>query len=86
MSQYKYVAMDSAGGRVSGRLDARSLPEAAGYLRGQGLVPLRLSPAVRHFAFLSIEIGGSRANLKALVMVCLQFSILLEAGMADIND
>lgn len=80
---FRYVAFDGAGRRIRGEFTASSEPEAFQRLKGEGLSPLKLSPARPRSGGRTLAHAGIAAG--DLETLCGDLAVLLRAG-ADIRS
>lgn len=76
--EYGYLALDRRGREVRGRMEAAAQVEVQDWLRRQSLYPVEISQssALKH-----PRLGAGRWKRSDLVLVTMQLSHLLEAGM-----
>ena len=80
---FDYEALDSAGKRTKGKVEASSDSAAASALRQQGVTPLSISEAGRGLQKeLTIPGLSGRVKLKDLSIVCRQFATMTSSGLS----
>ncbi|MDO5702042.1 MAG: type II secretion system F family protein [Lachnospiraceae bacterium] len=82
MVTYKYTAMSTDGAKINGVIDAVDEYSAVARIKSQYPIVIKIEPVVKNekLAFLSRDIS-KKVDLKALSVMCSQFSIMLESGM-----
>lgn len=80
--EYAYVAQNSKGTKLKGKVEASSEARAYAALKAQGLVPISVKPAASGMQ-MEINIPGfkKRVKVKQLSVFAKQFGTLLKAGM-----
>ncbi|MEG1153359.1 MAG: hypothetical protein RSD61_02400, partial [Ruthenibacterium sp.] len=92
---YQYVAVDTAGKRAKGELDAANDNDALAQLRALRLVPTSLSAGKKLFGILAIDDGKNiwtmdfapkdphtmKFKRKKMILVFNQMAIMLRAGV-----
>ncbi len=83
MVTYKYTAMSADGARINGVMDAIDEYQAVARIKSQYPVVVKIEPVVKNekLAFLSKDIN-KKVDLKALSVMCSQFSIMLRSGLS----
>ena len=81
MAVYDYLAVDQAGRRFKGNLEADGLKGARLNLRSQGLFPLEVRPAAETTALELGRLGLGRVPVREVAGVLRQLTILIEAGL-----
>jgi type IV pilus assembly protein PilC len=84
IKSYDYEALDGAGKRSKGRMEAASENEVTATLRQQGSVPLRVVPAGKGMSKeLQLFPGrGNRVTLKDLAIFSRQFATMTASGLS----
>ncbi|MEG1406546.1 MAG: type II secretion system F family protein [Ruthenibacterium sp.] len=92
---YQYVAVDAAGKRAKGELDATGETEAIAQLRARHLVPTSLSAGKKAFGMIALDEGKNIWNMdfapkdphvmkfkrKKMILIFNQMAIMLRAGV-----
>lgn len=81
MQIFNYRARDQKGGKLQGRIEARSPSEAARVLRERGLVVVSLSPVVAFFLLDILKNFRSRVGLADIAIFTRQFATMVNAGL-----
>lgn len=81
MVTYKYKAISKDGAPVSGIIEAYDEYAAVARIKETCRLVTKITPVQEKSNILSMEIGSRKINLKALAVMCSQFSIILTAGM-----
>jgi type IV pilus assembly protein PilC len=80
---YDYEALDAAGKRTKGKVEAATDSAAAAALRAQGVVPLKLSESGRGLQKeLKIPGLGDRVKVKDLAVLARQFATMTSSGLS----
>lgn len=83
MPAYAYEAVDKMGKRKKGNIEATTPDRAQSMLKGEGLIPLKVSE--QSFMNKDINIGGSGVSKKDLSVFCRQFVSILNAGVPIVD-
>lgn len=83
MPAYAYEAVDKMGKRKRGNIEATTPDRAQSMLKGEGLIPLKVSE--QSFMNKDINIGGSGVSKKDLSVFCRQFVSILNAGVPIVD-
>lgn len=83
MPAYAYEAVDKMGKRKRGNIEATTPDRAQSMLKGEGLIPLKVSEQT--FMNKDINIGGSGVSKKDLSVFCRQFVSILNAGVPIVD-
>lgn len=90
MPLFEYVAIDGAGKRVKGTIDAESARGARQRLRGQRLFPTEIKEGAESAATPSKDVGAylrsNRVSLKDLAVATRQLSTLVGAGLPLVSS
>ena len=81
MVTFKYKAISRDGLPVSGIVEAYDEYAAVAQIKETCSLVTRITPVRERSGFLTKEINVKKIDLKALSMVCSQFSVILAAGM-----
>ncbi|MDO4538605.1 MAG: type II secretion system F family protein [Coriobacteriales bacterium] len=84
MVTYKYTAISKSGQKVSGVIEGFNEFDAAEKVRESCDIVIKLTPVKDKSddtSFLNMEIGGNKLDMKAFMLMCNQFSIILRAGV-----
>lgn len=81
MVTYKYKAISRDGLPVSGIVEAYDEYAAVAQIKETCSLVTRITPVRERSGLLTKEINVKKIDLKALSMVCSQFSVILAAGM-----
>ena len=80
---YDYEALDTAGKRTKGKVEATSDSAAAAALRAQGVMPLKLSESGRGLqADIKIPGFGDRVKIRDLAVLSRQFATMTSSGLS----
>lgn len=80
---YDYEALDSAGKRTKGKVEASTDSAAAAALRAQGVTPLKLNEVGRGMqAEIKIPGLGDRVKIKDLAVLARQFATMTSSGLS----
>ena len=79
MATFQYTAVDKFGKQKKGSIDATAPDRAAAMLKGEGLMPIKVTEA--NIFSKDINIGGSRVNNRELAVFCRQFVSIINAGV-----
>lgn len=83
MPAYAYEAVDKMGRRKKGNIEAASPDRAQTMLKGEGLIPLKVSE--QSFLNKDMNIGGSGVGKRDLSVFCRQFVSILNAGVPIVD-
>lgn len=83
MPAYAYEAVDKMGRRKKGNIEAASPDRAQTMLKGEGLIPLKVSE--QSFLNKDVNIGGSGVGKRDLSVFCRQFVSILNAGVPIVD-
>ena len=83
MPAYSYEAVDKMGKRKRGNIEAASTDRAQSMLKGEGLIPLKVSE--QSFLSKDVNIGGSGVSKRDLSVFCRQFVSILNAGVPIVD-
>ncbi|MBO4696930.1 MAG: type II secretion system F family protein [Lachnospiraceae bacterium] len=83
MPAYAYEAVDKMGRKKKGNIEAASPDRAQTMLKGEGLVPLKVSE--QSFLNKDVNIGGSGVSKRDLSVFCRQFVSILNAGVPIVD-
>lgn len=83
MPAYAYEAVDKMGRRKRGNIEATSPDRAQSMLKGEGLIPLKVSE--QSFLNKDVNIGGSGVSKRDLSVFCRQFVSILNAGVPIVD-
>ncbi len=83
MAVYAYEAVDKMGKRKRGNIEATTPDRAQSMLKGEGLVPLKVSE--QSFLNKDVNIGGSGVSKKDLAVFCRQFVSIINAGVPIVD-
>ncbi len=78
--KYTYIAIDKAGKRVSGAIEASSATSATDTLKNRGLKPFKVQKE-SSFSLNSIKLGGKKIKLKDMMIFTRQLSTMINAGV-----
>lgn len=81
MQQYTYFAKDKEGKSVKGKVEAKSLNEAARLLRDKGLIIIRISPRQPFFLLLLVKSFANKVGLADIAIFTRQFATMVNAGL-----
>lgn len=79
MATYQYTAVDKFGKEKKGSIDATTPDRAASMLKGEGLLPIKVSE--QNIFNKDLNIGGSKVNSRELAVFCRQFVSIINAGV-----
>jgi type IV pilus assembly protein PilC len=80
---YDYEALDAAGHRTKGKVEATSDSAAAAALRAQGVMPLKLNESGRGLqAEIKIPGLGERVKVRDLAVLARQFATMTSSGLS----
>ncbi len=83
MPAYAYEAVDKMGRKKRGNIEAASPDRAQSMLKGEGLIPLKVSE--QSFLNKDVNIGGSGVSKRDLSVFCRQFVSILNAGVPIVD-
>lgn len=83
MPAYAYEAVDKMGRKKRGNIEATSPDRAQSMLKGEGLIPLKVSE--QSFLNKDVNIGGSGVSKRDLSVFCRQFVSILNAGVPIVD-
>ncbi|MBO4325211.1 MAG: type II secretion system F family protein [Lachnospiraceae bacterium] len=83
MPAYAYEAVDKMGRKKRGNIEATSPDRAQTMLKGEGLIPLKVSE--QSFLNKDVNIGGSGVSKRDLSVFCRQFVSILNAGVPIVD-
>ena len=83
MPAYAYEAVDKMGKKKRGNIEAASTDRAQSMLKGEGLIPLKVSE--QSFLNKDVNIGGSGVSKRDLSVFCLHFVSILNAGVPIVD-
>ena len=83
MPAYAYEAVDKMGKKKRGNIEAASPDRAQSMLKGEGLIPLKVSE--QSFLNKDVNIGGSGVSKRDLSVFCRQFVSILNAGVPIVD-
>ena len=83
MPAYAYEAVDKMGKKKRGNIEAASTDRAQSMLKGEGLIPLKVSE--QSFLNKDVNIGGSGVSKRDLSVFCRQFVSILNAGVPIVD-
>ena len=83
MPAYAYEAVDKMGRKKRGNIEAASTDRAQSMLKGEGLIPLKVSE--QSFLSKDVNIGGSGVSKRDLSVFCRQFVSILNAGVPIVD-
>ena len=83
MPAYAYEAVDKMGKKKRGNIEAASTDRAQSMLKGEGLIPLKVSE--QSFLNNDVNIGGSGVSKRDLSVFCRQFVSILNAGVPIVD-
>ena len=83
MPAYAYEAVDKMGRKKRGNIEATSPDRAQSMLKGEGLIPLKVSE--QSFLNKDVNIGGSGVGKRDLSVFCRQFVSILNAGVPIVD-
>jgi len=83
MPAYTYEAVDKLGKKKRGNIEAASPDRAQSMLKGEGLIPLKVSE--QSFLSKDVNIGGSGVSKRDLSVFCRQFVSILNAGVPIVD-
>jgi type IV pilus assembly protein PilC len=83
MPAYAYEAVDKMGRKKRGNIEAVSPDRAQSMLKGEGLIPLKVSEQT--FLNKDVNIGGSGVSKRDLSVFCRQFVSILNAGVPIVD-
>ena len=83
MPAYSYEAVDKLGKKKRGNIEAASPDRAQSMLKGEGLIPLKVSE--QSFLSKDVNIGGSGVSKRDLSVFCRQFVSILNAGVPIVD-
>ena len=83
MPAYSYEAVDKMGRKKRGNIEAASTDRAQSMLKGEGLIPLKVSE--QSFLSKDVNIGGSGVSKRDLSVFCRQFVSILNAGVPIVD-
>lgn len=78
--KYTYTAIDKAGKRVSGAIEASSAVSATDTLKNRGLKPFKVQKE-SSFSLGNLKIGGKKIKLKDIMIFTRQLSTMINAGV-----
>ena len=79
MATFQYTAVDKFGKQKKGSIDATAPDRAAAMLKGEGLMPIKVTEA--NIFNKDLNIGGSKVNKRELAVFCRQFVSIINAGV-----
>ena len=83
MPAYMYEAIDKMGKKKKGSIEATTPDRAQTMLKGEGLIPLKISE--QSFLNKDLNVGGSGVSKKDLSVFCRQFVSILNAGVPIVD-
>ena len=83
MPAYAYEAVDKMGKKKRGNIEAATPDRAQSMLKGEGLIPLKVSE--QSFLNKDVNIGGSGVSKRDLSIFCRQFVSILNAGVPIVD-
>ena len=83
MPAYSYEAVDKLGKKKRGNIEAASPDRAQSMLKGEGLIPIKVSE--QSFLNKDVNIGGSGVSKRDLSVFCRQFVSILNAGVPIVD-
>lgn len=83
MPAYAYEAVDKMGKKKRGNIEAATPDRAQSMLKGEGLIPLKVSE--QSFLNKDVNIGGSGVSKRDLSVFCRQFVSILNAGVPIVD-
>ena len=83
MPAYAYEAVDKMGRKKRGNIEATTPDRAQSMLKGEGLIPLKVSE--QSFLNKDVNIGGSGVSKRDLSVFCRQFVSILNAGVPIVD-
>mgnify|MGYP003291167406 CR=1 FL=1 len=83
MPAYMYEAVDKMGKKKKGSIEATTPDRAQSMLKGEGLIPLKVSE--QSFLNKDLNVGGSGVSKKDLSVFCRQFVSILNAGVPIVD-
>ena len=83
MPAYAYEAVDKMGKKKRGNIEAASTDRAQSMLKGEGLIPLKVSE--QSFLNKDVNMGGSGVSKRDLSVFCRQFVSILNAGVPIVD-
>ena len=81
METYKYQAVSDNGQKVNGVMEAFNEMDAIDRIKRLHPIITKITPVKEEGGLLNMEIGGNKLNSKAFIVMCSQFSIILNAGI-----
>ena len=79
MATYQYAAVDKFGKEKKGSVDATSPDRAASMLKGEGLLPVKITEA--NIFNKDLNLGGTKVKNRELAVFCRQFVSIINAGV-----
>ena len=79
MATYQYAAVDKFGKEKKGSIDATTPDRAASMLKGEGLLPVKITE--QNIFNKDLNIGGSKVKSRELAVFCRQFVSIINAGV-----
>ena len=83
MPAYSYEAVDKLGKKKRGNIEVASPDRAQSMLKGEGLIPIKVSE--QSFLNKDVNIGGSGVSKRDLSVFCRQFVSILNAGVPIVD-
>jgi type IV pilus assembly protein PilC len=81
MKRFSYTARDLSGKKVTGKVDAKTIEDAAKLLRERSLIIVHLAPDNGFFLFTVFKSANNRTGLADTSMFTRQFSTMVSAGL-----
>ena len=79
MATYQYAAVDKFGKQKKGSIDATTPDRAASMLKGEGLIPVKITEA--NIFNKDLNLGGTKVKKRELAVFCRQFVSIINAGV-----
>ena len=84
MPKFQYVAVDSSGTSVSGKLKRETIGEVRVWLRENGLFPVKIQERRRRV--LDLEVTSEKLKKRELMHFSRQLAVFLRAGIPIIDS
>ena len=79
MATFQYTAVDKFGRQKKGSIDATAADRAAAMLKGEGLMPIKVTEA--NIFNKDLNLGGTKVKKRELAVFCRQFVSIINAGV-----